>query len=168
MKKRGPLAVALVLTAVLLAQADAFGHGLAGSRFFPTTFMVDDPFVSDEFSLLGSRMKMNGDSGQSVTSSSLSAEWSKRITGGFGVSAAEGYRNLHTEGDGSLRGYENVEVTAKYQFFTSEQQETILSFGISDEIGGTGNRRVSDSFSVISPAFYFGKGFGDLFGRTAS
>ncbi len=163
MRKR--TAVALALITVLLMQAEAFSHGLAGSRFFPTTFQVEDPFVSDEFSLLGSRMKLNGDSGQSITSSSLSAEWSKRVTESIGFSAGETCRNLHTEGDGSVRGYENLEVNAKYQFFTSAQQEAILAVGLSDEIGGTGNRKVSNSFSVISPAFYFGKGFGGLFGR---
>ncbi len=34
---------------------------------------------------------------------------------------------------------------------------------MSDEIGNTGNPSVSEPFSTISPDFYFGKGFGDLF-----
>jgi len=54
-------------------------------------------------------------------------------------------------------------VNVKYQFYTSAQHEAIMSVGVSDEIGHTGSSKIgSDTFSTISPAFYFGKGFGDL------
>src|SRR5205807_10579322 len=49
------------------------------------------------------------------------------------------------------------------QFFTSEKHETIFSLGADVEIGGTGQKRVgTESFSTWTPAFFFGKGFGDL------
>ena len=38
--------------AVAIIPTTSFAHGVAGQRFFPTTFAVDDPFVSDEFSVL--------------------------------------------------------------------------------------------------------------------
>jgi hypothetical protein len=64
---------------------------------------------------------------------------------------------------GSASGFGNLELGLKYQFFTSTEHETILSFGTSMELGGTGARRVgADSFSTVSPALFFGKGFGDL------
>jgi hypothetical protein len=41
--------------------------------------------------------------------------------------------------------------------------ETILSVGLSAEIGGTGRAVVgADSFTTFTPALFFGKGFGDL------
>ncbi len=144
---------------------NAHAHGVAGQRFFPTTFAVDDPFISDEFSVLYHQLKMNSDQagGPQVDTSSLSVGYSKRILPNFGLEFDSQYQRLHTEGDGTMSGFGNLGVNAKYQFYTSAEHETILSVGIADEIGNTGNHNVSDSFSTITPAFFFGKGFGDLF-----
>ncbi len=160
----GLLALGLLIVAVAFP-ASSFAHGFAGQRFFPTTFAVDDPFVSDEFSLLYNQIQMPGDAGgPRVDTSSLSAEVSKRVTEHVGIAVGGQYQRLHMVGDGTLKGFGNLEVNAKYQFYTSAEHETIVSFGVSDEIGNTGNHNVSESFSTISPAFYFGKGFGDMFG----
>jgi len=43
------LAVAMALA--LPTSTTAFCHGFAGSRFFPATITIDDPFVADELSL---------------------------------------------------------------------------------------------------------------------
>ncbi len=154
----------LILLSIAAVPANALAHGVAGERFFPTTFAVDDPFISDEFSLLYNSLKANDDSGgPRVRTSSLDAGYSKRITPGFGIEVDEQYERLHTEGDGTATGFGNVAVNVKYQFYTSAEHETILSVGASDEIGSTGSRQVgSDPFSTVSPALYFGKGFGDL------
>ena len=48
----GALGVALVLSLCSVMPDIASAHGIAGNRFFPTTFSVDDPFISDEFSVL--------------------------------------------------------------------------------------------------------------------
>ena len=41
--------------------------------------------------------------------------------------------------------------------------ETVLSIGFDTEIKKTGSNKIADEdFSVIIPAFFFGKGFGDL------
>jgi len=139
-------------------------HGVAGQRFFPTTFAVDDPFISDEFSVLYNSMKMNDDTGgPRVRSSTLDVGYSKRILSNVGIEFDEQYQWLHTDGDGTVNGLGNLSVNLKYQFYTNAEHETILSVGVSDAIGGTGSRSVgSDRFSTISPAFYFGKGLGDL------
>ena len=142
----------------------SFAHGVAGQRFFPTTFAVDDPFVSDEFSVLFNSLKMDDQAGgPQVRTSSLDVGYAKRILPNFGIEVADSYQRQQTEGDGSVSGYGNLEVSAKYQFYTNASHEAIFSFGISDEVGNTGSRKVgAESFSVISPAFFFGKGFGDL------
>jgi hypothetical protein len=60
-------------------------------------------------------------------------------------------------------GFRNIEAGGKYQAFTSALHEAVLSFGVGVEFGGTGSKTVgAESFSTISPAFFFGKGFGDL------
>ena len=146
----------------------SFAHGVAGQRFFPTTFAVDDPFISDEFSVLYNSIKMNDEAGgPRIQTTSLDVGYSKRITPDFGIELDEQYQRLHTEGDGTVSGFGNLGVNVKYQFYTSAEHETILSVGVSDEIGNTGARSVSDPFSTISPAFYFGKGLGDLFESTS-
>ena len=161
---RRELAFSLFLMMIAAIPAISFAHGVAGQRFFPTTFAVDDPFISDEFSVLYNSIKMNDEAGgPQVQASSLEAEYSKRIFPNFGIELDESYQRLRTDGDGTVNGFGNLGVNLKYQFYTSAEHETILSVGVSDEIGNTGNRNVgSDSFSTISPAFYFGKGFGDL------
>jgi hypothetical protein len=153
-----------LITIISSIPSTSFAHGVAGQRFFPTTFAVDDPFISDEFSALYNSIKMNDDAGgPRVQTSSLDVGYSKRITPAFGIEIDESYQNLRTDGDGSVNGFGNLAVNVKYQFYTSARHESILSVGVSDEIGHTGSSKIgSATFSTISPAFYFGKGFGDL------
>jgi hypothetical protein len=136
----------------------SWAHGFAGKRFFPTTFQVEDPFVSDEFSLLLNHIKE-----PEGKTTEVEVEYSKRILPNLGISLGESYIHQDFLEGGSTSGFGNLEVGLKYQFLTSEEHETILSVGAGIEIGGTGARRIgAESFSVISPALYFGKGFGDL------
>jgi hypothetical protein len=46
---RARLALAIALT--IFPTAGTWAHGFAGSRFFPATITIDDPFVADELSL---------------------------------------------------------------------------------------------------------------------
>lgn len=158
------ISLGLIILLILMMPAASWAHGFAGKRFFPTTFAVEDPFVSDELSFLVSHIKEPAAGEEPpAKSTELSLEYSKRITQHIGLSIGEGYRFLNLEGDGTENGFGNLELGAKYQFFTSEAHETILSIGLGAELGGTGNERVgAESFSVISPALFFGKGFGDL------
>ena len=51
----------------------------------------------------------------------------------------------------------------KYQAFTSAAHEAIVSLGLGWEVGGTGRKATgAESFDVVTPAIFFGKGFGDL------
>ena len=160
-----PLFTLLIMAVV---PAASFAHGVAGQRFFPTTFAVDDPFISDEFSVLYNSFKMNDlTGGPRIQTSSIDVGYSKRIFPNIGIELDQGYERHHAEGDGTASGFGNLAVNVKYQFYTSAEHETILSFGVSDTIGKTGNGNVSDQFSTISPAFFFGKGFGDLFEPTS-
>ncbi|HTP04306.1 MAG TPA: hypothetical protein VMM54_04005, partial [Nitrospirota bacterium] len=51
------------LAFVLAIPPSSWAHGVAGQRFFPTTFAVDDPFISDEFSVLYHSNLMNDETG---------------------------------------------------------------------------------------------------------
>jgi hypothetical protein len=154
----------IIIMFVVALPATSFPHGVAGQRFFPTTFAVDDPFISDEFSVLYNYITMNdAEGGPQINVSSVDVGYAKRITPKFGIEVEESYQTLQTNDGGSVSGFGNLGVNLKYQFYTNAEHETILSVGVSDDIGHTGSRKIgAETFSTISPAIYFGKGFGDL------
>ena len=89
--RRAWLAVATALT--ILPSAGTLAHGFAGSRFFPATIVIDDPFVADELSLpTVSNQKTGTD--PSVVQTDISGELSKRITSEFGLSIGYGWTHL--------------------------------------------------------------------------
>jgi hypothetical protein len=143
---------------------DSWAHGYAGKRFFPTTISIEDPFVSDELSFIFNYLKEPGGGDEPpVDAFELSVEYTKRITPHIGISIGDDFRRLDPVGEGSEYGFGNLEIGAKYQFFTSAPHESLFSVGVGAEIGGTGNSSVeAESFCTISPAFFFGKGLGDL------
>src|SRR5574340_1095725 len=64
----------LALMYILLLPTSSWAHGFAGKRFFPTTFKVEDPFVSDEFSVLFGHIKE-----PEGKTTEVEMEYSKRI-----------------------------------------------------------------------------------------
>jgi hypothetical protein len=152
----------LGLAAVVLAVPAAEAHGLIGKRFFPATLGVDDPFVADELSLPTiTHIKVPGDTPTRETD--ISAEVSKRLSPDFGFSLAATYKILDADQAPVLKGFDNMEVSLKYVFFKDAEHETLLSIGLSWDVGGTGSKKVgAESFDTVTPTFFFGKGFGDL------
>ncbi len=150
----------LILVAVTLALANsARGHGFAGARFFPATLATDDPFVSDEMSLPTVSTIETAEGRETE----ISGEIAKRITPNLGIELGEEFIDLNPKGESRASGFGNLELGAKYQFLVSPEHEAILSLGAGVEIGGTGQKHIdADSFSTWTPAFFFGKGFGDL------
>ena len=137
----------------------AVGHGFAGARFFPATLSTDDPFVNDELSL-PTVSTIETAEGRDTA---IAVEIAKRITPNVGIEFSEEFVDLNPKHEHEASGFGNLEIGAKYQLFTSAEHEAILSVGAEVEIGGTGQQRVeADSFSTWTPAFFFGKGLGDL------
>ncbi len=158
---RARVALATVLT--ISGADDALAHGFAGARFFPATIVIDDPFVADELSLPTiSRQQTEND--PSVVELDVSAEFSKRITSNFGLSIGGGWTRLGQVGPPrNPTGFQNLEITPKYQFLLNAPHEAVASFGVGAEIAGTGGSRVgAEPVSTVTPTLFFGKGFGDL------
>jgi hypothetical protein len=139
----------------------AWGHGVAGRRFFPATLAIEDPFVADELALPSfSRFK-----GPEGTETSIGAEIQKSITPRLGLSVGAEYVVLDPaeaeEGDAS--GFANPEVGVKYTLFRSDAHESIVTLALDWEIGGVGKAAVgASSSSALAPALLFGQGLGDL------
>src|SRR3981189_3387621 len=158
---RARLAVATALT---ISQAgSALAHGFAGSRFFPATITIDDPFVADELSLpTVSHQKTATD--PSVVETAISGELSMRITSDFGFSIGYAWNHLDQAGPPyNPNGFQNLEITPRYQFLLNAPHEAVASVGVITEIGGTGARGVGAvPFATYTPTLYFGQGAGDL------
>ena len=162
-KRRGTTAV--IAGALALAPLGAWAHGFAGKRFFPSTLAIEDPFVNDEFSLIVAHIKEPGEGDEPPTvATEIEAEYAKTIFPSFAIALGGSYNHLDPDGDEDDRnGLGNLEVGAKYQFFTSPEREALLSVGLEAEVGGTGDSDAEAAeHSTISPALFFGKGFGDL------
>ena len=158
---RAWLALATVL--MIFPTAGALAHGFAGSRFFPATITIDDPFVADELSLpTVSNQKTGTD--PSVVETAISGELSKRITSDFGFSIGYAWNHLDQAGPPhNPNGFQNLEITPRYQFLLNAPHEAVASVGVITEIGGTGARQVGAvPFATYTPTLYFGKGAGDL------
>jgi hypothetical protein len=140
----------------------ALAHGYAGKRFFPATITNDDPFVADELSLPTASWFKNGER-PAEGQTDVSAEFSKRILDNLGISFEETWTHLDRRNEQNKSGFQNLETTLKYQFFTDAEHEAIVSAGLGVEWGDTGARKVgAESFSVLTPTVFFGKGAGDL------
>ena len=147
---------------MLLGTGWTYGHGFAGSRFFPATLSTDDPFVNDELSLPTVSSIVTPDAG-GTRDTEVAVDIAKRITPNFGVEVGESVINLKAPHQSAQTGFSNLELGAKYEFFENDEHEMILSVGGDVEVGGTGNKRAgADSFTTWTPAIFFGKGFGDL------
>jgi hypothetical protein len=156
----------LACGALLAAAAgSAYAHGFAGKRFFPATLATDDPFVADELSLpTVSRRKTGGGDEPATLETDTSIDFTKRITQNFGIGLGATWVNQKPDGGDTVKGFDNFAANVKYQFFKSDERETIMSVGLDWDIGNTGAKRIigDDTFHTLTPAIFAGKGFGDL------
>ncbi|HXJ01036.1 MAG TPA: hypothetical protein VNH44_07420 [Micropepsaceae bacterium] len=138
----------------------AWAHGFAGARFFPATITTDDPFVADELALPTAAFFKDGDGAKTAE---YSADFAKRITADFALEFGGTYIRSRPSNGPSVDGFDNFSVGAKYLLAVDAMHETIVSIGLDADLGSTGAKHVgAEDFSTLTPAFFFGKGFGDL------
>src|SRR4051812_31692342 len=157
--------IAAALCAASLAPHLAQAHAIAGARVFPVTLTIDDPGVADEASIptfSAQRQGASGDLGP-TWQYDLGFEWDKRITENFGLGVSGAYTIQSTHGDKTRTGFQNLNVSAKYQAWVNGPHEAIVSLGVIREFGRTGTAHVgADEYGSTTPTIYFGKGMGDL------
>ena len=100
MRVKPVLSTLLCAGLALSLAAHASAHGLAGKRFFPSTLVVEDPFVSDELSLpVVSHIKVPASEDQpQMRITNVSGEFSKRITPNLGFSLGGEWLYLDKDG----------------------------------------------------------------------
>jgi hypothetical protein len=137
----------------------SYAHGVIGKRFIPSSIVVDDPFASDEMDFLKVLRGSKNDDGRET---SVGFEFSKRLSLDFALSVGWDYLFEEPRGENRTFGAGNPEFLAKYVTLRSPEHEGIFSVGLGVEAGGVGSQRVAERVTTISPALFFGKGFGDL------
>jgi hypothetical protein len=156
-------ALVLALLFAFLPISSAFAHCFVGARFFPATIAVDDPCVADELSLPTVQWSKTADA-PPATEWDLSGELSKRITEDFGVSIGETWSQIAQPGSPKMAGFSDLETTFQYQLLKDSSHELAMMAGLIVDWGGTGasNSGIGTPYSLLTPTYYFGKGFGDL------
>jgi hypothetical protein len=156
-------ALALVILFVPLPLSEAFAHCFVGARFFPATLVIDDPCVADEISLPTVAWSRTGDI-PPASEWDVSVEIAKRITEDFGISIGEDWSQIRQPGAPTLAGFGDLETTLQYQLLKDASHETAMLLGLIVDWGGTGatNAGIGTSYSLLTPTYYFGQGFGQL------
>jgi hypothetical protein len=157
------LLCALVGAAIFGARS-ARAHGLVGDRFFPPTLATDDPFAVDELALPEFTYVRNGGGGNGPSNDEYDYgfEFDKEIFPYFALGVSNAYTIQKPYHAHSIKGWNDWEVTAKYEIYHNADHEIVFSVGLIADIGGIGHSAFEDSFTTLSPNVYFGKGFGDL------
>jgi len=146
----------------------AYAHGEAGKRFFPATLSFDDPYPQDEFDLLYSSVpNLQSEDGDPMDSTTLGIDYAKSITPNFTLGIGTAYINSKFTDGSTVHGFDNIELSAKVLGGVHEESESVWSYGLDVDLGGTSSHGIGESFSVYSPSFYFGKGLGNLFDGTS-
>jgi hypothetical protein len=156
-------ALALALPLVLLPSSGAFAHCLVGARFFPATLATDDPCVADEMSLPTVAWSKTADV-PPATQWDISGDISKRITEDFGISIGEGWTQIQHPSAPTIAGFADLETSFQYQLLKDGSHELAMLLGLIVDWGGTGatNAGIGTHYSLLTPTFLFGQGFGQL------
>ena len=148
-----------------LSGQQAAAHAIAGARVFPVTLTIDDPGVADEASIPTfsvQRQPNDPDSGHGYQYN-IAGEFDKRITENLGVGINGGYTVRTAQIGKTQTGFQDLNLTLKYQSWVNAPHEAIVSLGVIRELGRTGTDHIgADQYGSTTPTVYFGKGFGDI------
>ena len=157
--------VTLCVGLSMAGYGSARAHAIAGARVFPVTLTIDDPGVADEASIPTfsvQRQPNDPDTGHGYEYN-IAAEFDKRITENFGVGINDGYTVRTAQFGKTETGFQDINVTLKYQAWVNAPHEAIVSLGVIREFGRTGTSHLdADEYGSTTPTAYFGKGFGDI------
>ena len=161
--KRPELAPLILVFSLLPLIAHA--HGIAGDRVFPATIATDDPAAESEASFPTADWfpQAKDSNGNVPKETDIGGELDVLVAPHFAVGVSDAWSSVLTSHETGNHGFQNMEVSGKYQFYENDEHEVLMSAGLVTEVGGTGAGRLgADPSSTFTPTFYFGKGMGDL------
>jgi hypothetical protein len=158
------LAVAALLLGCCVSAAPALAYTASGDRLFPATILLPQIAPGDEFytNIMDMPLTANG-AGSPNHVTNFNQVYAKTITDRLGIFVEETYTRIGQVGAGTLSGWQNFDMSAKYLAVVDLDREFLLTLGLDREFGDTGARRVGASPSgATTPQVFFGKGLGDL------
>jgi hypothetical protein len=137
---------------------------VAGDRLFPATPLTDSPFVADELYISGYRLEDPvAESGPTSMETDFAFSIEKLLAPRLSLEFETDYVIDTQPGSGPARGFDDPELTLKYQFYENDVHELVLSAGVAYEIGGVGAQQIgAEEVGSTTPTLYFGKGMGEL------
>jgi hypothetical protein len=155
--------LALALICAPFPLSNAFAHCFVGGRFLPATLVTDDPCVADEMSVPTVSWSRTADM-PPATEWDVGVDIAKRITEDFGIVVGNTWTQIRGPGGPTMAGFSNLETTVQYQLMKNGEHEFAALLGLIVDWGGTGasNSGIATPWTVLTPTYYFGKGFGDL------
>ncbi|MDE2180203.1 MAG: hypothetical protein KGJ40_05040 [candidate division NC10 bacterium] len=160
---RSVCSLVLGIAVVVALPTAGWAHGVVGKRWFPSTIVVEDSFVSDEAAITAGHRRE-----PEALTTDFDAEISKRLTPDLGITLGGSYHIIRPRGDaaeeeGATSGFDNPEFGLRYQFIRNALHEVAATAAVKVSPGGVGQRRIGRlSGTTVSPALQIGKGFGDL------
>lgn len=162
----------LGIAVVIALPTAGWAHGIVGKRWFPSTLAVEDPFVSDEASVVVEHIR-DPHALETEIEMELTKRLSPNLAIGVGVTRSiirprggeehHEEEDHHGESDDTAHGWSNPEFMLRYQFIRDPMRELAATAALSVAPGGVGGKRVGRlSGTTVSPALQIGKGFGDL------
>jgi hypothetical protein len=99
-----------------------------------------------------------------ATQWAISGDLAKRITEDFAISIGEGWTQIGHSGGPTMAGFGDLETTFQYQLLKDSSHELAMLLGLIVDWGGTGatNAGIGTYFSVLTPTYNFGQGFGSF------
>ena len=149
---------------VLLSFSNASAHCFVGARFFPATLATDDPCVADEMSLPTVAWSKTGDVPSATQCGHLGRHLQAHHRGFRHLRSARAGRKSNTRAVPPWPGFADLETTFQYQLLKDGSHELAMLLGLIVDWGGTGatNAGIGTSYSLLTPTYYFGQGFGQL------
>jgi hypothetical protein len=154
---------ALAGFAAITCTSQARAHCFVGARFLPATLATDDPCVADEISIPTVAWSRTADV-PPASQLDIGIDVAKRITDTFGITLSQGWTSIRQPDGTLMQGFGNFTTTFQYQILKDREHELALLSGLVVDWGRTGSTGsgFATNFSLVTPTFYFGKGFGDL------
>jgi hypothetical protein len=163
--RSGATAAAFAVSLLLPAFArEASAYTAAGDRLFPATILLPQIAPGDEFYSNIMTMPLTpGGVGTPNRATNFNEVYAKTLTDRLGIFVEETYTRLDRVPTGTLSGWQNFDMAAKYLAVLDLPHEFLLTLAVDREFGDTGARRVGASPSgATTPQVLFGKGLGDL------
>jgi hypothetical protein len=145
------------LAALSILSPSAWAHGIVGQRMFIEPLFTEDANVKNELVIPFAEFGVQPDG----TWRQVHFSFEKQLYPDRLSFVLEGGRINRHAGNDRLGGWDNLDLGLKYEAYTNERREFVLSPALFATLP-LGSDHVVDHETLLTPMLLYGKGFGDL------